>query len=359
MTKLKKYSKVITFAVILVTVLCCIVIFYSDSMGVNTPPIQQSVSKQKQLLNWEAVKAIVEGRLTYKELYDTYYYYNSGSGFYIISFPIEYTDSYFLKMWFSQGITENPMAVKLYDESRNIILDLNKENLIQMMNSSKDNVNRPFSALFYNEIPAGNTNVKFKDKIEKTKNPRPLLEYEVKVLPQEVKIIEPVEEKAEELLSPEFIEWAKQRGEELKKPLTGLFITEMDVKQENGEVKLDFSLQNDSDEDLEIYFSSGQKFDIFITDQNNQEVYRWSHDKFFTQAIVDITLKKDERLLFSEVWDYKDNEGNKVSQGKYTITVKIFAKLKNRRKINNDEIVAIKDIIIEPLIIINNKEGAN
>ncbi len=333
-TKLKKHSKTITFAVILVTVLCCTVILYSDSMAVKTPPVQQSDSQQKQLLSWEALKALVEGRLTYQELYDTYYHQNIGSGFYIISFPIEYTDSYFLKIWFSGGMTEHPMAVKLSNENLNVALDLNEENLIQMMNS-------------------------FKDKIEETKNPKPSFEYEVRVLPEEVKIIEPIEEKAEKLLSPEFIEWAKQREEELKKPLTGLFITEMDVKQENREVKLDFSLQNDSDEDLEIYFGSGQKFDIFITDQNNQEVYRWSHDKSFTQAIVDITLKKDERLLFNEVWDYKDNEGNKVSQGKYTITVKIFARLKNRRKINNDEIMAIKDIIIEPLIIINNKEGAN
>lgn len=147
--------------------------------------------------------------------------------------------------------------------------------------------------------------------------------------------------------SPEFIEQAKQRKEELLKPAIGIFNTMLDITPKDDEIKLDFSLHNISGESLAFYFSSSQKFDIFITDNNGMEVYRWSHDKGFATAIIDTKLKKDEKLSFSEVWDYKDNKGNRVLPGKFTITVKILAKLESGKNISHDELTAAKDIEVK------------
>ncbi len=146
---------------------------------------------------------------------------------------------------------------------------------------------------------------------------------------------------------PEFMERTKQIKEESQKSVTGVFDTEMDIKQEDSGVKLDFSLHNISDKDLALYFRSSQKFDIFITDSNGDEVYRWSHGKGFLMSIIEIELKKYEKLSFSEVWGYTDNNGNRVPPGKYSITVKLLPKLKNGKNISPDELMAVKDIEVK------------
>ena len=135
--------------------------------------------------------------------------------------------------------------------------------------------------------------------------------------------------------------------EKSQKFVTGIFNTEMDIKQEDSGVKLNFSLYNISDKDLELCFRSSQKFDIFITDYNGKEVYRWSHSKGFLMSIIEIELKKHEKLSFSEVWGYRDNNGNNVPPGKYSITIKLLAKLKNGKNVNPAELTTVKDIEVK------------
>jgi hypothetical protein len=142
------------------------------------------------------------------------------------------------------------------------------------------------------------------------------------------------------------IEQAGQGNEDFKKPSTGLFDTTLDIVQEDDLVKLNFFLHNISEQDLKIYFGSGQKYDIYIFNQNGEEVYRWSHDKDFISAIIDMDFKKGEKLSFSEVWDYVDSDGSKVLPGRYTIKVKMLARLENIKSINTDELTTVKDIDI-------------
>ncbi|WP_058486473.1 M56 family metallopeptidase [Defluviitalea phaphyphila] len=143
------------------------------------------------------------------------------------------------------------------------------------------------------------------------------------------------------------IEKINQEDDELNNFATGLFNTVLDITTQEEFAILNFYLQNISDETINFYFNSGQKFDILITDNNGIEVYRWSNDKFFTQAIINVELEKNEKLSFSEVWDYKDNEGNRVLPGKYTVKVKILARLENNKIINPDELTTVKDIEVK------------
>lgn len=146
---------------------------------------------------------------------------------------------------------------------------------------------------------------------------------------------------------PEFIERIKKSKEELQKSETGLFDTQLSIKQEDSRVRLDFSLQNVSGKLLPIYFSSGQKFDIFIKDHKDNEIYTWSHNKGFITAIVKQELKKDEKLSFSEIWDCRDNDGNIVLPGKYSVEVKLLAKPEKGKLSDPVELSAHKDIILE------------
>lgn len=145
--------------------------------------------------------------------------------------------------------------------------------------------------------------------------------------------------------SPEFIEWAKQMKEESQKPVTGLFDTELEVKQADSGVELVFSLHNVSEETLKLNFDVGREFDFFVANTEGEEVYRWSYGKEKCLAAISHNkLKKGEKLIFSKDWDYTDNEGSKVSPGKYTIKVKMLPKLENGKSINPGELTATKDI---------------
>ncbi len=131
MMELKKPRKIILVSCTLVAVICCIVVLWGNSLKEGASP--NDLSQGKSILTWEAVKALVNGELTYQELYDTYYYKNIGLGFYIISFPIEDTEPYSLTVWFASDMNEHPMAVRLKSENDDITVDLNEENLVQMM----------------------------------------------------------------------------------------------------------------------------------------------------------------------------------------------------------------------------------
>lgn len=107
-------------------------------------------------------------------------------------------------------------------------------------------------------------------------------------------------------------------------PVSGLFKTSLELKHENGKIKLDFSLQNVSGKDLQISYGSGQKYDIWVYNEQNEEVYKWSINKAFTQALIVRGFKDAEKLAFNEEWNLNDNQNHPVPPGKYTIAVKVM-----------------------------------
>lgn len=98
----------------------------------------------------------------------------------------------------------------------------------------------------------------------------------------------------------------------------------MTLLKEDGRVKLNFSLQNVSGKDQQISHGSGHKYDIFIYNEQNEEVYDWSINKAFTQALIVRDLNKNEKLTFNEEWNLNDIKGKPVPSGSYTIVVKVM-----------------------------------
>ncbi len=91
-----------------------------------------------------------------------------------------------------------------------------------------------------------------------------------------------------------------------------------------GEAVFTITLKNTGDEDVTLTFSSGQKYEIVVTDASGTEVYRYSIDKMFTMALQDVVLKAGEEITWTEIWDYKQT-GERVPSGEYTATVEIIA----------------------------------
>ena len=80
------------------------------------------------------------------------------------------------------------------------------------------------------------------------------------------------------------------------------------VKQEEN-IKFDFKLVNRSGESQDLTFASGQIYEVVVTDRLGEEVYRYSDNTMFTQAIVAKTLAAGEFLSGQVVWDMKDKSG--------------------------------------------------
>jgi hypothetical protein len=131
------------------------------------------------------------------------------------------------------------------------------------------------------------------------------------------------------IVDPEMAKELLKQKEERSKPQTGLLKMSLETVEENEQLKINFSLQNISGKDLQISFGSGQQYDILVFNERNEEVYKWSNDKSFTQALIERDLKKGEKLTFTEKWNFKDNKGLSIAKGRYNLKVLIMVKMKS------------------------------
>ena len=72
---------------------------------------------------------------------------------------------------------------------------------------------------------------------------------------------------------------------------------------------------------LGIVFNSGQRVDLIVRRPRGDEVWRWSHDKAFTQAIQTLHLRPQESFALQVAWDQRDLQGRRVDPGTYEALV--------------------------------------
>jgi Intracellular proteinase inhibitor len=107
-----------------------------------------------------------------------------------------------------------------------------------------------------------------------------------------------------------------------------------DVSIVNNKAQFIITLTNNSNELKKLEFPSSQKYEIIITDDNDQEVYRYSEGRMFTQAIEYALIKQNESIQWEEQWEYKN-----LTPGIYKVTISILAN-------NEEELVATKSLQI-------------
>ncbi|WP_096155165.1 BsuPI-related putative proteinase inhibitor [Bacillus sp. FJAT-45066] len=83
----------------------------------------------------------------------------------------------------------------------------------------------------------------------------------------------------------------------------------------SNEVQFVLGLTNKNEAEAELYFSTGQKYEIVVTKGGN-EVYRYTNDRMFTEALEQLTLPSRERLEWEESWNYTI-DGERLPEGEY------------------------------------------
>jgi uncharacterized protein YceK len=100
--------------------------------------------------------------------------------------------------------------------------------------------------------------------------------------------------------------------------------TKLEANQLEDKVVFDLTLANVGSEDMELLFSSGQQFEIIVKNEENQEVYRYSDGKMFTQALQTKLIKAGKHIAWSIEWDQK-TDGKLVPNEEYTVMAEVLA----------------------------------
>jgi len=107
--------------------------------------------------------------------------------------------------------------------------------------------------------------------------------------------------------------------------VAGRFETRGTYALKEDKVVFDFELMSHYTEPRDITFSSGQQFELTITDESGKEVYRYSDGKFFTMALIIKTINPGESLKWQDEWDMTDKDGNRLTSGNYKAVITILA----------------------------------
>ncbi|MFP4697326.1 MAG: BsuPI-related putative proteinase inhibitor [Eubacteriales bacterium] len=122
----------------------------------------------------------------------------------------------------------------------------------------------------------------------------------------------------------------------------GKFETKGDYEIKDDKVIFDFELINQYTQAMELQFGSGQQFEIVITDEKDEEVYRFSDGKFFTLAIVFENLEPGESLKWQDEWDMTNKDGEKLTSGDYKAEINIMV-TEDSVKLDKDQFSTVID----------------
>lgn len=101
------------------------------------------------------------------------------------------------------------------------------------------------------------------------------------------------------------------------------FPAETVMLNEADSVEAYMTLTNQTSEPIELTFNSGQLFDIYLYDSNDQLVSQWSNGRMFTQAFQTITLHPGQQERFGDKLELKDLSGNPLDVGTYKIKIEV------------------------------------
>jgi hypothetical protein len=84
-------------------------------------------------------------------------------------------------------------------------------------------------------------------------------------------------------------------------------------------VSMTLILTNCGGNPTRLFYGDGQRYEFIAEDDRGEEVWRWSHDRAFTQAAGEETIQPGETVVYSEQWDQRGNDGKPVQEGRYKI----------------------------------------
>ncbi len=124
--------------------------------------------------------------------------------------------------------------------------------------------------------------------------------------------------------------------------MKGRFETKGNYEIKDDKVVFKFSLMSHHTKPKQIVFGSGQQFEVIITNDDGEEVYRFSDGMDFTLALIYKTLNAGESIEWQNEWDMTNKEGEKLTSGKYKAEISILAGTEKKdERIEESELATI------------------
>lgn len=95
------------------------------------------------------------------------------------------------------------------------------------------------------------------------------------------------------------------------------------TQAEDGSVAFELKLINKGDQDIELQFPSSQMYEITVQDKEGTDIYRYSINKLFAQAITLLELKAGQEQVWSEELDLAAQ--GVTAQGDVVVKAEILA----------------------------------
>jgi hypothetical protein len=105
--------------------------------------------------------------------------------------------------------------------------------------------------------------------------------------------------------------------------LSAQFPSEPIILNQQQSVAASITLVNHSDETIRLDFTSGQTFEIYLYDDNDQLVTLWSKDRMFTQALHSIEIKPGGAERFGGELELTNLDGQSLDIGTYKLKIEI------------------------------------
>ncbi len=127
---------------------------------------------------------------------------------------------------------------------------------------------------------------------------------------------------------------------------TGEYETKGTYEIKDDKVIFHFEFISHHTEPQELMFGSGQQFELVITNEEGEEVYRFSDGKSFTMAIINKTLNPGQSMKWQDEWDMTDKEGNKLSRGNYKAEITVLVIPEEGNEIDGDHLKTVLEFTL-------------
>jgi len=87
---------------------------------------------------------------------------------------------------------------------------------------------------------------------------------------------------------------------------------------QNEIITFSMSATNSNGEVIILQFNNGQRYDFYVLNDDNRELWRWSADKSFTQALEQLEIQPEETIKLAESWNQQLTDGSQLEPGNYT-----------------------------------------
>ncbi|SDZ74296.1 Immunoglobulin-like domain of spore germination [Thalassobacillus cyri] len=157
------------------------------------------------------------------------------------------------------------------------------------------------------------------------------------------------DEGAEDVMKEE--ETSSNEGQNTVQEAVSQLAVDATITPESDKVTFSFSMENQGDKAYDLGFSSGQKYEIVVKNEEGEEVYRYSEGQMFTQALETKTIEPGESISFEEVWSAD------IKPGEYDAAISIEVNSINEQSLEAKPFKVTKAFTVEGKQTTEEQEG--